>query len=78
MLKVLGLSGTPRKDGNSDQLLQYALQPFYDAGAEVQLIRYANYLSSHVEAVKAVNKVIHAPLKMICIASMKDFAGVMR
>lgn len=39
MLKVLGLSGTPRKDGNSDQLLQYALQPFHDAGAELQLIR---------------------------------------
>jgi multimeric flavodoxin WrbA len=38
-MNVLGISGTPRKNGNSDILLQYALRPFEEAGWEVTLLR---------------------------------------
>jgi multimeric flavodoxin WrbA len=38
-LNVLGISGTPRKNGNSDILLQHALHPFEEAGWEVRLLR---------------------------------------
>ena len=38
-MNVLGISGTPRKSGNSDILLQHALHPFEEAGWEVTLLR---------------------------------------
>jgi multimeric flavodoxin WrbA len=38
-MNVLGISGTPRKNGNSDILLQHALRPFEEAGWEVTLLR---------------------------------------
>jgi multimeric flavodoxin WrbA len=38
-LNVLGISGTPRENGNSDILLQHALHPFEEAGWEVTLLR---------------------------------------
>jgi multimeric flavodoxin WrbA len=38
-MNVLGISGTPRKNGNSDILLQHALRPFEEAGWEVNLLR---------------------------------------
>ncbi len=31
-MNVLGISGTPRKNGNSTVLLDYALRPFVDEG----------------------------------------------
>jgi multimeric flavodoxin WrbA len=36
---VLGISGTPRKDGNSEILLQHALQPFERAGWNIEVLR---------------------------------------
>jgi multimeric flavodoxin WrbA len=38
-MNVLGISGTPRKDGNSDILLEYALKPFSENGWEVTHFR---------------------------------------
>jgi multimeric flavodoxin WrbA len=38
-MNVLGLSGTPREEGNSDILLQYAMKPFQDKNWEVTHIR---------------------------------------
>jgi multimeric flavodoxin WrbA len=38
-MNVLGISGTPRENGNSDILLQHALRPFEEAGWEVRLLR---------------------------------------
>ena len=38
-MNVLGISGTPRKDGNSDILLEYALRPFSENGWEVTHFR---------------------------------------
>jgi multimeric flavodoxin WrbA len=38
-MNVLGISGTPRKNGNSDILLQHALRPFEEAEWEVTLLR---------------------------------------
>lgn len=38
-LNILGISGTPRKNGNSDILLQHALRAFEEAGWEVTLLR---------------------------------------
>ncbi|MBN1976823.1 MAG: flavodoxin family protein [Anaerolineae bacterium] len=38
-MNVLGISGTPRKNGNSDILLQHALRPFEEAGWEATLLR---------------------------------------
>jgi multimeric flavodoxin WrbA len=38
-MNVLGISGTPWKNGNSDILLQHALQAFEEAGWEVTLLR---------------------------------------
>ncbi len=35
-MNVLGISGTPRRDGNSEILLQYALRPFKDRGWEIR------------------------------------------
>ena len=35
-MNVLGISGTPRKNGNSEILLQHALQPFQEAGWQVR------------------------------------------
>ena len=38
-MSVLGISGTPPKNGNIDILLQHSLRPFEEAGREVQLLR---------------------------------------
>jgi len=38
-MKVLGISGTPRVNGNSDILLQHALKPFESAAWEIKLLR---------------------------------------
>jgi len=38
-MNVLGISGTPRKDGNSEILLRYALQPFEKQGWQVKHFR---------------------------------------
>jgi multimeric flavodoxin WrbA len=38
-MNVLGISGTPRQNGNSDILLQHALRPFEEAGWEANLLR---------------------------------------
>jgi multimeric flavodoxin WrbA len=37
-MKVVGIYGSPRKGGNSDQLLDKALEGARSAGAEVQRI----------------------------------------
>lgn len=34
-MKVIGISGSPRKDGNTDILVRQALKPFYERGWEV-------------------------------------------
>ncbi|AUS97995.1 hypothetical protein CDQ84_01005 [Clostridium thermosuccinogenes] len=34
-MKVVGISGSPRKDGNTEVLVRQALQPFYEKGWEV-------------------------------------------
>jgi multimeric flavodoxin WrbA len=39
MLKVMGIFGTPRKNGNSDILLEYALKPFKDQGWQIEHYR---------------------------------------
>jgi multimeric flavodoxin WrbA len=36
LLKVIGISGSPRKDGNTEILVKYALEPFREQGWEVQ------------------------------------------
>ena len=38
-MKVFGISGTPRENGNSDILLQYALHPFKERGWEIKHFR---------------------------------------
>ncbi len=38
-MNVLGISGTPRKNGNSTILLDYALRPFADAAWVVNVVR---------------------------------------
>ncbi len=35
-MKVIGISGSPRKDGNTEILVKYALEPFREQGWEVQ------------------------------------------
>jgi multimeric flavodoxin WrbA len=42
-LKVLGISTSPRKDGNSDTLLRRALEGAKSAGAQIQYIRLSDY-----------------------------------
>lgn len=37
-MKILGISGTPRKGGNSEVLLNAALEPFVEAKWEVKKI----------------------------------------
>ena len=34
-MKVIGISGSPRKDGNTEILVRKALEPFYEKGWEV-------------------------------------------
>lgn len=41
-MKVLGIYGSPRKGGNSDQLLDRALEGAREAGAEISLFRASN------------------------------------
>lgn len=41
--KVLGISASPRRDGNSDLLLQRALAGAADAGGEVESLRLCDY-----------------------------------
>jgi multimeric flavodoxin WrbA len=36
IVNILGISGTPRAGGNSEILLQFALQPFVDTGCNVK------------------------------------------
>jgi multimeric flavodoxin WrbA len=42
-LKVLGISTSPRKNGNSDTLLRRALEGAESAGAQIQYIRLSDY-----------------------------------
>ena len=41
MIKVLGISGSPRKGGNSDYLLSHAKQGALDAGSDVEWTEYS-------------------------------------
>lgn len=34
-MKVIDISGSPRKDGNTEILVKHALKPFYEKGWEV-------------------------------------------
>jgi len=34
-MKVIGISGSPRKDGNTEILVREALKPFYEKGWKV-------------------------------------------
>ncbi|MFX1314409.1 MAG: NAD(P)H-dependent oxidoreductase, partial [Promethearchaeota archaeon] len=36
-MNVIGISGTPRKRGNSEVLLRYALKPFINNGWNVKI-----------------------------------------
>ncbi len=38
-MKVIGISGSPRKDGNTEILVKEALKPFYEKGWEVLLVQ---------------------------------------
>ncbi len=42
-LKVLGISASPRRDGNTDLLLQKALSGALETGADVEHLRACNY-----------------------------------
>ena len=35
-MKILGISGSPRKNGNTEILVEHALKPFQEAGWEIQ------------------------------------------
>lgn len=41
-MKVLGISGSPRKDGNTEILVREALKPFYEKGWEVTEFSLSN------------------------------------
>ncbi len=43
MIKILGISGTPRKGGNSDILLKHVLAGAGNAGAEIEAIHLRDY-----------------------------------
>ena len=38
-MRVLAISGTPRKGGNSELLIQHAVRPFANSGATVKIVR---------------------------------------
>lgn len=40
-MKVIGISGSPRKDGNTEILVREALKPFYEKRWEVSEFRPA-------------------------------------
>ena len=42
-MKILGISGSPRKRGNTEILLRQALEAATEAGASVELLRAADY-----------------------------------
>ena len=50
-MKVLGIYGSPRKDGNTDQLLDKALEGAESAGAELSRV----YAWSAEDATRQVN-----------------------
>lgn len=39
MVKVLGISGSPRKNGNSEILLKHAIKPFLEKGGESKIYK---------------------------------------
>ena len=43
-LHVIGISGSPRVDGNTDIILREALGAAKEDGAEVELIRLCDYI----------------------------------
>lgn len=51
-MRVIGVSGSPRCGGNTDSILDVALQAAKENGAEVSLIRLSDY---HLEACNACN-----------------------
>ncbi len=51
-MRILGISGSPRVGGNTDLILNVALQAAKDSGAEVELIRLSGY---HLEPCNACN-----------------------
>lgn len=42
-MRVIGISGSPRKDGNSEILLSHALEPFREKGWDVVQFHLSNY-----------------------------------
>jgi multimeric flavodoxin WrbA len=42
-MKVVAISGSPRKQGNTDELLRTVLQPFTEAGADTELVELAGH-----------------------------------
>ena len=42
-MKVVAINGSPRKQGNTDTLLKAVLQPFTEAGADIELVELAGH-----------------------------------
>jgi len=49
-MNVMGISGTPRKKGNSEQLLRYALKPFEQDGWNVKIFLLSELNIKHCNA----------------------------
>jgi len=63
-VRVLGISGSPRAGGNTDRIVQEALNAAKEEGAETELLR-------HAMPVKAASRPRSAPSRMM----VKSYTG---
>ncbi len=64
-MNVLGISGTPRKGGNSEILLDAALVPFKEKNWEINRILLSEKTLTHVWDVRPVPVISFAILRTI-------------
>jgi multimeric flavodoxin WrbA len=62
-MRILGISGSPRKDGNTDTIIKEALNAANEEGAEIELIRLSDYNLSPCTACGVCHKTKDCSIK---------------
>jgi Multimeric flavodoxin WrbA len=65
-MKVLGIMGSSRRDGNTNDLLEVALKGAAEARAEVEKLVLADYRINHIADAKYAARRESASTKMTC------------
>lgn len=65
MVRIMGIVGSPRKEGNTENLIKEALKAAGDVGAEIELVRLGSAEIEPVWLVIYAKPLVNVPYTMI-------------